>query len=136
MSLIVYYHKMEKALKHINNNNNLVPAANLVGLAALAGFTIKTNIELNKKINNLEEELSNVKTNFNENNKRANIAFTRLNQKIEETSVGLRNQSNYLKKMTSDVTEEKIREVKEEEFISTNPQDEVSDALQVLMNRK
>lgn len=127
---------MEKALKHINNNNNLVPAANLVGLAALAGFTIKTNIELNKKINNLEEELSNVKTNFNENNKRANIAFTRLNQKIEETSVGLRNQSNYLKKMTSDVTEEKIREVKEEEFISTNPQDEVSDALQVLMNRK
>ena len=126
---------MEKAIKNINNSN-LVPAANLVGLAALAGFTIKTNIELNKKINNLEEELNNVKSNFNENNKRANIAFTRLNQKIEETSVNLRHQGNYLKKMSSNTKEEKIIEVQEEEFVPNNSQDEVSDALQVLMNRK
>lgn len=126
---------MEKAIKNINNSN-LVPAANLVGLAALAGFTIKTNVELNKKINNLEEELNNVKSNFNENNKRANIAFTRLNQKIEETSVNLRHQGNYLKKMSSNTKEEKIIEVQEEEFVPNNSQDEVSDALQVLMNRK
>ena len=80
---------MERALSNINKDN-LMSNANLVGLLALTGFTIKNNIELNKKLRELEEEIENMKGSFNENNKRANIAFTRLNQRIQDTNTNIR----------------------------------------------
>ena len=110
---------MERALSNINKDN-LMTNANLVGLLALTGFTIKNNIELSKRLREIEEELDNMKGNFNENNKRANIAFTRLNQRIQDTT-------NNIKRYQR---EEKITEVVDEN------KDDVSAALEVLMNRK
>jgi hypothetical protein len=110
---------MERALSNINKDN-LMTNANLVGLLALTGFTIKNNIELSKRLREIEEELDNMKGNFNENNKRANIAFTRLNQRIQDTTSNMKRYQR----------EEKITEVVDEN------KDDVSAALEVLMNRK
>ena len=114
---------MERALSTLNKDN-LLSNANLVGLLALTGFTIKNNIELNKRLKELEQELENMKGNFNENNKRANIAFTRLNQRIQDTN-------NSMQRMKR---EEKITEITDTSF--SENKDDVSAALEVLMNRK
>tara|TARA_R110001632_G_scaffold20062_2_gene60460 strand:+ start:1495 stop:1836 length:342 start_codon:yes stop_codon:yes gene_type:complete len=113
---------MEKALANFNKEN-LMTNANFVGLLALTGFTIKNNIELSKKLKHIEEEMENIKGSFNENNKRANIVFTRLNQRIQETN-------NNIKVYEKD---EKIKEIPESNFEN---KDDVSAALEVLMNRK
>ena len=114
---------MERALSHVNKDS-LIPGANIVGLLALTAFTVKSNIELNKKINELHEEIENIKGNFNENNKRANIAFTRLNQRIQETNNSVRRHQR----------EEKVVEIRED--YQDENKDDVSSALEVLMNRK
>lgn len=114
---------MERALTSINKDN-LLGNANLVGLLALTGFTIKNNIELNKRLKDMEQELENMKGNFNENNKRANIAFTRLNQRIQDTNSSMQRIRR----------EEKITEITD---TNTNEnKDDVSAALEVLMNRR
>lgn len=114
---------MERALSSINKDN-LLGNANLVGLLALTGFTVKNNIELNKRIKDMEQELENMKGNFNENNKRANIAFTRLNQRIQDTN-------NSMQRINR---EEKITDITD--ISSSENKDDVSAALEVLMNRK
>ena len=40
---------MEKALSHVKKEGIIAPVT-LVGLAALTGYTVKTNLELTKKI--------------------------------------------------------------------------------------
>ncbi len=114
---------MERALSSINKDN-LLGNANLVGLLALTGFTIKNNIELNKRLKDMEQELENMKGNFNENNKRSNIAFTRLNQRIQDTNNSM--QRIHREEKITEVTDTNINEKK----------DDVSAALEVLMNRK
>lgn len=111
---------MERALSNINKDNLLVNS-NLIGLLALTGFTIKNNIDLNKRLTSIEKELENMKSNFNENNKRSNIVFTRLNQRIQDTN-------NSIQRIQR---EEKITEITDEEN-----KDDVSAALEVLLNRK
>ena len=116
---------MEKALNHVKKEGIIAPAT-LVGLAALTGYTIKTNLELNKKIDFLENEIRNMKSTLNENNKRSNIAFTRLNQKIEETNNSFKNVMQ-LRPMPVNKPTQKIEEVPDEN------KDDVSSALDALM---
>lgn len=114
---------MERALSHLNKEG-LMSNVNIVGLVALTAYTVKTNLELNKKINELGDEIETMKGNFNENNKRANIAFTRLNQRIQDTG-------NIVKKIKRD---DKVVEVTDDVY--DDDKDDVSSALEVLMNRK
>lgn len=95
--------------------DQMISVANLVGLLALTGFTIKTNIDLQKKIKDLEEEISMIKESMRENNKRSNTAFARLNQKIQENTVAVHSQHR-----------EKITEVPYDDV------DEVSSAIDYL----
>lgn len=118
---------MEKALSHVKKEGIIAPAT-LVGLAALTGYTVKTNLELTKKIELLENEIKNMKSTLNENNKRSNIAFTRLNQKIEETNNSFKN-IVHRRPIPVNKPTQKIEEVPDEN------KDEVSSALDVLMNR-
>jgi len=121
---------MEKAISTINKEN-LVSNSSLLGVIALTAYTVKTNMEVMKRLNNIEEEMNNIKANFNDNNKRANIALTRLNQKIEDTSSSLRHQHDYLKSMREEnkIVEERVP-YKEEN------KDDISSALELLMKNK
>ena len=65
---------------------------NTVGLISLLAFTIRNFNELNSTIEEIKTEFSNLKHSINENNKRANISFSRLNQKIDESSENVKDQ--------------------------------------------
>jgi len=70
-----------------NNNKNLtlLSGVNTVSVVALLAYTVRTFNEVNTNLEELRGDLEFLKSSFSENNKRANIAFTRLNQRIQES---------------------------------------------------
>ena len=119
---------MDRVISTINKEN-MMTNANIIGLLALTAYSVKSNMELNKKINRIEEELDIMKNSFSENNKRSNIAFTRLNQKIESNNDGMKKQYAYLKDLG---TNKKINKI--EELPDIDKKDDISSALEVLLN--
>lgn len=86
----------------------LLSSANTAGLVSLLAYTLRTFNEVNSNLEDIRSEIEQIKGSFSENNKRSNLAFNKLNQKIEENSQHLSNNNINLmkrvKKLSSNVT--------------------------------
>ena len=112
---------MNRKTLSVINQRDVVSGANAMAVLGLAYYTYKQNNELTKKVEFLQEELTKTRIAMNENNKRANIAFTRLNQRVDDTVRVVSTKSH------DDVP--KIVEIEDNK-------DDIGSALNALMNRK
>ena len=74
---------MNKAIQNLNQNQ-IVSGVALVSTAALSVYTVKSTIELNKKIDEIYEDLNKIKNYVSENQRKNNINTAALGKKIEE----------------------------------------------------
>tara|TARA_R110002110_G_scaffold60385_6_gene169996 strand:- start:128 stop:553 length:426 start_codon:yes stop_codon:yes gene_type:complete len=136
-----YFLKMFKS----TDNQTLITGANAVGLVSLLAYTLRTFNEVNSNIDELRSELDVLRKSHSENNKRSNIAFSHLNNKLEEntrilSSTMSNNQPRKpLKRSKVETFKEMVREASSEEEmeeISTglNSHDEIRGALSELMS--
>ena len=127
------------------DNQTLITGANAVGLVSLLAYTLRTFNEVNSNIDELRSELDVLRKSHSENNKRSNIAFSHLNNKLEEntrilSSTMSNNQPRKpLKRSKVETFKEMVREASSEEEmeeISTglNSHDEIRGALSELMS--
>ena len=139
-------------LSNQQNQALLLGGANTVGIAALAAYTIRTLNELNSSLEDIRYEMEQIKTTFSENNKRSNVAFNRLNQRIEENIQNVHTQSGVISgfkkqvkkmKMAGDTGARRIEELEEteseEEIViparrNIDRADEITSAISELMN--
>ena len=91
----------------------LLGGVNTAGLLSLAAYTIRTLNETQTSLQELRQELEQIKGTFSENNKRSNVAFGRLNQRIEENVQIVNNQSHLLEGMKKQVKKLKVGELAE-----------------------
>ena len=68
------------------DNQTLITGVNAVGLVSLLAYTLRTFNEVNANIDDLRSEIDVLRKSHSENNKRSNIAFSHLNNKLEENS--------------------------------------------------
>ena len=133
------------------NKNMILNSLNTVCILSLLGYTIKTFNEMNGNLEELRSEMEYLKETFMDNNKKSNLAFNKLNQKIEENvnSMASNNISlmKKVKKMTkaTSVGQEVVKKVEEsdseeEEFFNNkttarfeNRADDISSAIDALM---
>jgi len=74
---------MNKQLQNLNHSQVATGVA-LVSTAALSVYTVKSTIELNKKIDEIYEDLNKIKNFVTENQRKNNINTATLGKKIEE----------------------------------------------------
>ena len=72
-----------KQLQNLNSNQ-IASGVALVSTAALGVYTVKNTIELNKKIDEIYEDLNKIKNFVTENQRKNNINTATLGKKIEE----------------------------------------------------
>ena len=139
--------------KNPQQQSLLLGGVNMAGLLSLTAYTIRTLNETNLALQDMRLELEQIKGTFSENNKRSNVAFTRLNQRIEENIQTVHNHNNLLEGVKKQVRKLKVGELpevkktvsveeedsSEEEVIETIPRkrvdqvDEITSALNALM---
>ena len=134
--------------KNPQQQSLLLGGVNMAGLLSLTAYTIRTLNETNASLLEMRQELEQIKGTFSENNKRSNVAFSRLNQRIEENVQIVNNQNHLLEgvKKHSTVKEEpppveevSSEEEEEEEVEISVPKkrveqvDEITSALNALM---
>lgn len=126
----------------------MLSGVNTLGLVSLLGYTLRTFNEMNATLEELRSDMEQIKGTFTENNKRSNLAFNKLNQKIEESSHHMLTQNNdFLKKVkklniSSGGSSKRVEEEEEEEIEEIAPQrtrtnvervDDISSAIDELM---
>ena len=130
------------------DNQTLLAGANVVGMVSLLAYTLRTFNEVNTNIEELRNELDTFRKNYSENNKRSNIAFNHLNNKLEENSRIFQTRMSSRQQMAErkphrkvhyhpepgeeDIVEE-VEEVEEISTFSNNVNDEISGALSELL---
>ncbi len=140
--------------KNPQQQSLLLGGVNMAGLLSLTAYTIRTLNETNLALQDMRLELEQMKGTFSENNKRSNVAFTRLNQRIEENIQTVHNHNNLLEGVKKQVRKLKVGELpeikktapieeeassEEEEVVETIPRkrveqvDEITSALNALM---
>jgi len=143
--------------KNPQQQSLLLGGVNMAGLLSLTAYTIRTLNETNMALQDMRLELEQMKSTFSENNKRSNVAFTRLNQRIEENIQTVHTHNHLLEGVKKQVRKLKVGErpevkksvqapvqeeevsSEEEEVIETIPRkrveqvDEITSALNALM---
>ena len=111
-------------LSNQQNQALVLGGANTVGIAALAAYTVRTLNEMNSNLEDLRYEMEQIRTTFSENNKRSNVAFNRLNQRIEENIQNVHTQSSMINgfkkqvkkmKLAGDTGARRVEELEESE---------------------
>lgn len=140
-----------KMLSNQQNQALVLGGANTVGIAALAAYTVRTLNEMNSSLEDLRYEMEQIRTTFSENNKRSNVAFNRLNQRIEENIQNVHTQSSMINGFKKQVKKmklagdtgarrvEELEESEEEEIImpvrrNVERVDEITSAISELMD--
>lgn len=138
-------------LSNQQNQALVLGGANTVGIAALAAYTVRTLNEMNSSLEDLRYEMEQIRTTFSENNKRSNVAFNRLNQRIEENIQNVHTQSSMINGFKKQVKKmklagdtgarrvEELEESEEEEIImpvrrNVERVDEITSAISELMD--
>ena len=123
------------------DNQTLMTGVNAVGLVSLLAYTIRTFNEVNTNIEELRSEIDVLRKSHSENNKRSNIAFSHLNNKLEENSRMLSGAMSQSRKSVKRPKVEAYREMSQEEseeeiqelHTGLNQNDEIRGALSELM---
>lgn len=74
---------MEKRLQNLNNSQMMAGAA-LFSTAALSVYSIKSIVDINKKINEIHEDMEKIKQFITENQRKNNITVANLGKRMEE----------------------------------------------------
>lgn len=127
--------------KNVQNNSLMLTGMNTAGLVTLLAYTVKTFNEINSSLEDIRFEVDSLKSSLSENNKRTNVVFTRLNEKIDQKVKQLKSHEPVIQEMSRlRVKEEPQRKLIEldEDFITETPvqekkEDEISDAIAELM---
>jgi 3'-phosphoadenosine 5'-phosphosulfate sulfotransferase (PAPS reductase)/FAD synthetase len=130
------------SLKMFKNSDNatLLTGVNSLGLVSLLAYTIRTFNEVNSNMDEIKHELETLRKSHSENNKRSNLAFTHLNQKLEENTRLVSNIMSAGQRPDQKLRRKNIPVLRtEEEFeeITTEPQsnnDEITGALSALLS--
>lgn len=127
------------------DNQTLLAGANVVGMVSLLAYTLRTFNEVNSNIDELRNELDTFRKNYSENNKRSNIAFSHLNNKLEENSRMFQTRMSGRQQMMERRPARKVHyhqepeevedpeQVEEISTFSNNVNDEISGALSELL---
>lgn len=86
---------------------------NTAGLLSLTAYTIRMLNETNSSLLQMKQELEDFKAAFSENNKRSNVVFTRLNQRIEENIQTVHSHNHMLEGVKKQVKKLKVGELPE-----------------------
>ena len=105
--------------KNPQQQSLLLGGVNMAGLLSLTAYTIRTLNETNASLLEVRQELEQIKGTFSENNKRSNVAFSRLNQRIEENVQIVNNQNHLLEGVKKQVKKLKVGELSEVKRHST-----------------
>ena len=103
-----------------DNHIALLTIANTAGIVGLGFYNVKKINEINNRLFEINEDLNKIKKGFMENNRRSNIAFNKLNQKIE-------NNINNVRLQVKDIEEQKVTE------LVPTQSDDVSNAMSALL---
>ena len=74
---------MDKRLQNLNNSQVMSGIA-LMSTAALSVFSVKNIIEINRKLDDINEDLEKIKNFVTENQRKNNITAANLGKKIED----------------------------------------------------
>tara|TARA_R110000822_G_scaffold103182_8_gene229764 strand:- start:2287 stop:2748 length:462 start_codon:yes stop_codon:yes gene_type:complete len=99
--------------KNPQQQSLLLGGVNMAGLLSLTAYTIRTLNETNASLLEMRQELEQIKGTFSENNKRSNVAFSRLNQRIEENVQIVNSQNHLLEGVKKQVRKLKVGELPE-----------------------
>jgi len=99
--------------KNPQQQSLLLGGVNTAGLLSLTAYTIRNLNETNASLLEMRQELEQIKGTFSENNKRSNVAFSRLNQRIEENVQIVNNQNHLLEGVKKQVRKLKVGELTE-----------------------
>lgn len=102
-----------KMFKNPQQQSLLLGGVNMAGLLSLTAYTIRTLNETNLALQDMRLELEQIKSTFSENNKRSNVAFTRLNQRIEENIQTVHTHNHLLEGVKKQVKKLKVGELPE-----------------------
>lgn len=101
---------------------------NTAGLLSLTAYTIRMLNETNSSLLQMKQELEDFKAAFSENNKRSNVVFTRLNQRIEENIQTVHSHNHMLEGVKKQVKKLRVGELPEvkkhiEEVVSSEEEE-------------
>lgn len=102
-----------KMFKNPQQQALLLGGVNTAGLLSLTAYTIRTLNETQSSLQEIRDELELIKGTFSENNKRSNVAFSRLNQRIEENVQVVNSQTHLLEGVKKQVRKLKVGELQE-----------------------
>lgn len=139
-----------KMFKNSQNQAMVLGGVNTAGILSLAAYTVRTLNEVNSNLEEMRFEMEQMKSTFSENNKRSNVAFNRLNQRIEENIQTVHNSNHVIEGMKNQVRKmklsgnkevKKVVELEEDSDIEEIPEirtrkervDEITSALNELM---
>ena len=139
-----------KMFKNSQNQAMILGGVNTAGILSLAAYTVRTLNEVNSNLEEMRFEMEQIKSTFSENNKRSNVAFNRLNQRIEENIQTVHNSNHVIEGMKNQVRKiklsgnkevKKVVELEEDSDIEEIPEirtrkervDEITSALNELM---
>jgi len=74
---------MDKRLQNLNQGQIAFGIA-LTASAAFSAYNIKSNMEINKKLDSMYEDIEKIKQFINDNNRKNNISINNLGKKIED----------------------------------------------------
>jgi hypothetical protein len=89
-----------------NSQILMMSGANVVGLVSLLAYTVKSLNEVNSNLEDIRLEVDGLKSSFSENNKRSNLVFNRLHEKIQQNMKVVDTDKNMLESIKRKVTEE------------------------------
>lgn len=114
--------------KNPQQQNLLLGGVNMAGLLSLTAYTVRTLNETNLALQDMRLELEQIKGTFSENNKRSNVAFTRLNQRIEENIQTVHNHNHLLEGVKKQVRKLKVGELPEIKKTAPTPVQEIEES--------
>lgn len=125
-----------KMFKNPQNQAMIMGGVNTAGILSLAAYTIRTLKEVNENLEDMRYEMEQLKTTFSENNKRSNVAFNRLNQRIEENIQTVHNSNHAIEGMKNQVRKMKLSGNKEVRKVVELEEDSEEEIQEITTNRR
>jgi uncharacterized protein YoxC len=122
------------------NQTQIVTGANSVAIVVMLVFIIRSNLEMKNNLEEIRKEISDIKTNTNDNTKRSTLSLSRLSQRLEDQSQRIDSfvraaSSTYESKNINNSTATSFAApMPEPQTYRSTPRDEVDMAIRTLMN--
>ena len=110
---------MDKSLQKMNQPN-IVSGVALLSTAALSVYTVKNTVEINKKLDEIYEDLNKIKNYVSENQRKNNINTATLSKRLED----FQSKMNTINHQEVYVDERPVKRI-----VALDTEDEIDDAV-------